>query len=152
MNPRTLLLLLIAGLAVVFIPLPENSAPPQERNFQIEVRQFAYSPYHIRVNPGDRVTLHLVSTDMVHGLYIDGYGISVMADPGQTVSLTFLANKPGTYRFRCNVTCGAMHPFMIGRLDVGSNQWLYRSMGLAILGVIGFFPVAYRGVQRGDKE
>jgi len=86
------------------------------------------------------VTIRLVSTDVVHGLYIDGYDISVEADPGQTQTLTFTADKPGSFRFRCNVTCGAMHPFMIGKLTVGANEWLYRSIGLAALGLAGFFP------------
>jgi hypothetical protein len=30
-----------------------------------------------------------------------------------------------------------MHPFMIGKLTVGSNNWLYRSIGLAALAVLG---------------
>jgi hypothetical protein len=30
-----------------------------------------------------------------------------------------------------------MHPFMIGRLTVGSNNWLFRSIGLAALAVVG---------------
>ena len=75
--------------------------------------------------------------DVVHGLYVDGYDVSVEADPGQTKSLTFTADKPGSFRFRCNITCGAMHPFMIGKLYVGSNNWLYRSIGLALLAVVG---------------
>jgi heme/copper-type cytochrome/quinol oxidase subunit 2 len=83
------------------------------------------------------VTLQLVSTDVVHGLYVDGYDVSVEADPGQTATLTFTADKPGSFRFRCNITCGAMHPFMIGKINVGSNNWLYRSVGLAALAVIG---------------
>jgi heme/copper-type cytochrome/quinol oxidase subunit 2 len=96
------------------------------------------------VDPGDRVTIQLVSTDVVHGLYIDGYAISVEADPGRSATLTFTANKSGSFRVRCSVTCGAMHPFMIGKLSVGTNQWLYRSIGLAVLSVIGFFPVFWR--------
>jgi len=68
---------------------------------------------------------------------VDGYDISVEADPGQTKKLSFVADKPGSFRFRCNVTCGAMHPFMIGRLNVGSNNWLFRSIGLAMLAIVG---------------
>ena len=83
------------------------------------------------------MTLQLVSNDVVHGLYVDGYDVSVEADPGQTATLTFTADKPGSFRFRCNITCGAMHPFMIGKLNVGSNNWLYRSIGLALLAVVG---------------
>ena len=139
-----LLLLVMAGLVVAFAPLPVWPIAPQERNFRIEARQFAYSPSELTVNPGDIVTIHLVSSDVVHGLYLDGYDISVEADPGQTATLTFTANRPGSFRVRCNVTCGAMHPFMIGKLNVGTNQWLYRSIGLATLSVIAFLPLAKR--------
>jgi heme/copper-type cytochrome/quinol oxidase subunit 2 len=143
MNHRfTLLLLIVAGLVVAFAPLPVQLTVPQERTFRIEARQFAYSSSELKVNPGDTVTVQLVSTDVVHGLYMDGYDISVEADPGQTATLTFKADKPGSFRFRCNVTCGAMHPFMIGKLTVGTNDWLLRSVGFAIIGMIGFFPLS----------
>lgn len=138
MNPRfSLLLFVMAGLVVAFAPLPVQSIATQEHTFRIDARQFAYSPSELRVNTGDSVTIQLVSNDVVHGLYVDGYNVSMEADPGQTTTLTFTANKPGSFRFRCNITCGAMHPFMIGKLTVGSNNWLYRSLGLAALAVIG---------------
>jgi heme/copper-type cytochrome/quinol oxidase subunit 2 len=133
----SLLLFATAGLAVAFAPLPVRSVAPQERTFQIDARQYAYSPSELHVNPGDIVTFELVSTDVVHGLYVDGYGISVEADPGQTATLTFVADRPGSFRLRCNVTCGAMHAFMIGKLTVGTNHWLYRGIGLAILAALG---------------
>src|SRR6266545_2112154 len=131
------LLFVMAGLVVVFVPLPVLTTAHQERTFQIDARQFSYSPSELNVNAGDTVTIQLVSTDVVHGLYVDGYDISVEADPGQTTMLTFIADKPGSFRFRCNVTCGAMHPFMIGKLTVGTNNWLFRSAGLAMLAVVG---------------
>ena len=139
MNSRFifLLLLVIAGLVVAFAPLPVQSIAPQERTFRIKAGQFAYSPSELKVNPGDTVTIQLVSTDVVHGLYVDGYDISVEADPGQPATLAFIADKPGSFRFRCNVTCGAMHPFMIGKLNVGSNNWFFRSIGLIALGMVG---------------
>jgi heme/copper-type cytochrome/quinol oxidase subunit 2 len=127
----------MAGLVVAFAPLPVQPITPQERIFRIEAGQFAYSPSELKVNPGDTVTIQLVSTDVVHGLYVDGYDISVEADPGQTATLAFVADKPGSFRFRCNVTCGAMHPFMIGKLNVGSNNWFFRSVGLIALGMVG---------------
>jgi heme/copper-type cytochrome/quinol oxidase subunit 2 len=143
MRGMTLTLLGIAALMIAFVPLPVPAIAPQERTFQIDARQFAYSPSELKVNAGDTVTIQLVSTDVVHGLYIDDYDISVEADPGQTATLTFVADKPGSFRFRCNVTCGAMHPFMIGKITVGTNQWLYRSIGLASLVAIGFFPLSH---------
>lgn len=138
MNPRfSLLLFVMAGLVVAFAPLPVPVIAPQARTFQIDARQFAYSPSELKVNAGDTVTLQLVSTDVVHGLYVDGYDFFIEADPGQTKTLSFVADKPGSFRFRCNVTCGAMHPFMIGKLNVGGNNWLFRSLGLATLAVVG---------------
>ena len=133
----SLLLLGMTGLVVAFAPLPAPVVAPQERTFQLHARQFSYSPSELSVNPGDTITIELVSTDVVHGLYIDGYDVSVEADPGQTASMTFTADKAGSFRFRCNVTCGAMHPFMIGKLTVGRNEWLFRSVGLAIVTVLG---------------
>jgi heme/copper-type cytochrome/quinol oxidase subunit 2 len=137
MRVSSLLFFVMAGLVVAFAPLPVRSIAPQERIFQVDARQYAYSPSELQVNAGDTVTIHLVSNDVVHGLYVDGYDVSVEADPGQTATLTFVANKPGSFRFRCNVTCGAMHPFMIGKLTVGTNEWLFRSIGLAAIAVLG---------------
>lgn len=137
MRVSSLLFFVMAGLVVAFAPLPVQSIAPQERIFEVDARQYAYSPSELKVNAGDTVTIQLVSNDVVHGLYVDSYNISVEADPGQTATLTFIANKPGSFRFRCDVTCGAMHPFMIGKLTVGTNAWLYRSFGLAALAVVG---------------
>lgn len=143
MRPRLLTpFLILAGLAVVMVPLPVQPTAPQERTFRIEAQQFAYSPSEIHVNPGDSVRIELVSLDVVHGLYIDGYDLKIEADPGQTKTLSFIANQMGSYRFRCNISCGAMHPFMVGRISVGRNEWLFRSIGLAVLTVIGFIPAA----------
>jgi heme/copper-type cytochrome/quinol oxidase subunit 2 len=68
---------------------------------------------------------------------VDRYGVSVNADPGQTSRLTFRADRPGSFRFRCNVTCGALHPFLIGKLRVGTDALLYRSLGITLLGGFG---------------
>jgi len=154
MQPRlTLLFFVVTGLVAAFAPLPVPSTAQQERIFQIDARQFAYSPSELTVNPGDKVTIQLISNDVIHGLYIDGYDVSVEADPGQTATLTFIANKSGSFRFRCNVTCGAMHPFMIGKLTVGTNYWLYRSLGLTVLAVAGvILSVKQKSRVRYDKD
>jgi len=129
--------LALAGLAllVAWAPLPAHAAPPAERTIRLEAKSFEYTPPVIQVAQGDRVTLEIVSTDVVHGIYIDGYELEASADPGQTARLTFVADRAGSFRFRCSVTCGALHPFMIGQLKVGSNTLLWRGFGLAILAV-----------------
>ena|SRR5579859_4009395 len=140
--------LVLAGLAIGLWPAPSALAAPVDRQFRIEASQFAYAPAVLYANPGDRVTIDVVATDVEHGLYLDGYNLSVTAQPGQTAHLTFVADRAGTFHFRCSVTCGALHPFMIGKLTVGPNWLLFRAAGLALLGVIAaVWAVRQQGVR-----
>jgi heme/copper-type cytochrome/quinol oxidase subunit 2 len=133
---RRWILIGLLAMAIVVVPDPIALAAPAEQHFRIEASSFQYTPEAIHVNPGDHVTIDLVSTDVVHGLYIDGYDLNVTADPGQTATLSFVADHAGTFRMRCSVTCGALHPFMIGKLNVGSNDLLWRAIGLGALAVV----------------
>ena len=138
MRPRSftpLLILSITVLLVAFAPLPLLTPDPVSRTFHVEASSFEFSPAVLNVNPGDRITIELTSTDVVHGLYLDGYALQVSADPGQTETLTFTADRSGTFRFRCSVTCGDLHPFMIGKLRAGPNVLFWRGAGLAIVAV-----------------
>ena len=130
---------ILAGLFLVmaFAPFPVMAASPTERVFHIQASRFEYSPGILKVNRGDRVTIELTATDVVHGLSIDGYNVSATVDPGQTARLTFTADRQGSFRFRCTVTCGNMHPFMIGKLQVGQNTLLWRALSLSILVLVG---------------
>lgn len=128
---------------VAFAPLPHITPVPTERFFHIEAGDFAYSPAVLHVNPGDKVTIELSSTDVVHGLYVDGYELSVTADPGQPAILSFIADRSGTFRLRCSITCGALHPFMVGKLQVGSNLLFLRGIGLAFLALLGIFSIHF---------
>ena len=117
---------------------------PTERTFRIEAKRFEYSPAILQVNPGDKVTIELVATDVVHGLSIDGYNLETTADPGKTARITFTADKAGSFRFHCTVTCGNMHPFMTGKLKVGQNTLLLRAIALVGLALMA-------GVWKGRK-
>ena len=132
---------LAAVLLVAFAPFPVSKAEPTERIFQITASSFEFMPAEISVNPGDLVTINLTSNDVVHGLYIDGYDLRVVTDPGQTSSLTFVADNQGSFRMRCSVTCGDLHPFMIGKLHVGQNHLLWRGVGMALLAVLGLIAI-----------
>lgn len=132
----------LVALLILAVPLPASSAAPSERSFKIQASQYQYSPAVLAVNPGDRVTIDLEAADVVHGLSIDGYDVEMQADPGQTSRLTFVADRPGAFRFRCSVTCGNMHPFMIGKFYVGQNMLLLRASALGILLVgLGFWKL-----------
>ena len=139
--------LALAALTIAFLPAPASFAAPADRHLHLEASSFAYAPAEIAVNPGDRVTLEFTATDVVHGLYLDGYDLNLIAEPGRPAHLTFVADRPGKFRFRCSVTCGRLHPFMIGKLSVGPNWLLYRAMGLSLLSVMaGLLLVKRRAI------
>lgn len=139
----TQLVLGLLMLVVIFAPLPGGTAVPTGRTIHLNARSFAFSPSIIQVNPGDEVTIELSAADVTHGLYLDGYDLELSAEPGQTETITFTADQPGTFRFRCSITCGALHPFMIGKLRVGANDLLWRGMALAGL-IVLFFVIGHR--------
>ena len=129
----------VIGLVVIFVPIPVGATAPTERTFHVDARRFEYDPAILKVNPGDRVTIELAATDVVHGLAIDGYNLETTSDPGKTARLSFVADQRGTFRFRCTVTCGNMHPFMTGKLEVGQNTLLWRAIaltGLVLVAVV----------------
>jgi heme/copper-type cytochrome/quinol oxidase subunit 2 len=138
------LILAALALVVLFVPISVGATAPTERTFRIEASRFEYSPAILSVNPGDRVTIELVATDVVHGLSLDGYDFETTADPGETASLTFVANREGSFRFYCTTTCGNLHPFMIGKLEVGQNTLLWRAIALTGLAL-------FAGVWNGRK-
>ena len=118
---------LLAVALGTFLPVAFASGGGETREFVIDARRFAYSPNRLRVNLGDTVILRLRPQDVSHGLYVDSYGLQTRATPavpgvpGGEGVLKFVADTPGQFRFRCSVTCGPLHPFMIGQLNVESG-------------------------------
>ena len=134
-----LFVFVVSGLLILIVPFPQSSSTPQKRLIRIEASSFQFMPGQIHINPNDEVTVELVSLDVVHGLSLDGYDFELKADPGKTTSATFVADKSGVFRFRCSVACGNLHPFMIGKLQIGPNQFLIRGIALLILSIVAAF-------------
>ena len=136
-----LLLIVLIGLASVPAAAEENS----EKVIHISARSFAFDPEVVQVRRGDRVVIELESLDATHGLYLDGYDLSVEAEPGRPARLAFIADRAGSFRFRCSVACGSLHPFMIGQLKVGPNLPFWRALAaLAIVTAWTFWSFGRR--------
>ncbi len=133
----------LLALAAIVIPLPiASSAPAQAHRFDLNARAFAFEPATVQVQRGDTVTIHLESLDAAHGLFIDGYDVNIQAEPGKSAEITFVADKEGKFKFRCSVTCGALHPFMIGELNVEPDFSFARAVVATLIasaGTIVFF-------------
>jgi plastocyanin len=120
------------ALVILFSPLPVL-AEPVTHEIKMTADQFAYDPPVLRVNRGDRVRITLQAADVVHGFYLDGYEVNTRIDPGTSQQVEFVADQTGKFRYRCSVSCGSLHPFMIGELVVGPNLPFIRAIGLALV-------------------
>ena len=117
----------------------------EDRFFEIKAKKFSYTPNIIKINKEDVVTIRLISEDVHHGLYLDGYEINTSAHPGQDGSLKFVADKTGRFSFRCSVTCGEFHPYMVGYLRVEPNSRFLTYVFLAVaLGLVHFAFITFR--------
>ncbi|KAB2946922.1 MAG: cupredoxin domain-containing protein [Candidatus Methanoperedens sp.] len=142
-NSMKILIMVLVLLAIPIVILAQTEEP-KEKVITINAQQFSYTPGTVEVNRGDRVTIRLISTDVHHGLYIDGYEVSTDARPGQDGSLTFVANNTGKFVMRCSVTCGPFHPYMIGYLKVKPDYRLFGSIWLAVGIFIGSILLVIR--------
>ena len=80
------------------------------------------TPPVIRVNKGDRVVLKLTSSDVVHGFSLKDFGIFINdgIHPGKPQTVSFVADKEGTFTFACNAICGSHHENMFGTIIVNA--------------------------------
>lgn len=82
-----------------------------------------WHPDVIRVKQGEPILLEVVSTDVVHGLFIRGLGVVAQElYPGVPRRISFVADQPGVYPFFCLVRCGPAHVTMKGQLIVEPHR------------------------------
>jgi nitrous-oxide reductase len=79
-------------------------------------------PDVIEVNEGDKVVIHLTNIDfdedITHGFAINKYDLNMEVQPGQTNTITFMADQAGTFPLYCSNFCSALHQEMSGYLLV----------------------------------
>ncbi|MEW5957401.1 MAG: hypothetical protein AB1801_06740 [Chloroflexota bacterium] len=145
MRQRLLFLLPFAALALVILAAPVPfSIRPVTHHLTMTAGQFAFDPPVLRINQGDRVRLTLQASDVVHGFYLDGYDLQQRVEPGLAQEIEFVADRAGKFRYRCSVSCGALHPFMIGELVVGPNLPFVRTVGLLLAAVAATLVYLWR--------
>ena len=106
----------ISGETVQDIDSQTDSGEIKE--FTMIAKQWKFEPNTITVNQGDLVRLKIISIDVAHGIAIPDYSINEYLSPGQTINIEFTADRKGTFRFACRVSCGVGHSGMMGKLIV----------------------------------
>ncbi len=82
------------------------------------MEQYDIWPDVVHIPLGSYVEFTVTSSDIEHGLAVDGLGINEPVQPGRTTIIRFLADKPGTYTMRCSVLCGKGHDKMRGTIII----------------------------------
>ena len=105
------------------------------RVIELTAKKYAYSPSPFHVKAGTKVQLKITETDHDHGFKISlvpdrlepnrkpGLIFASSQDcwqlkKGETTTIEFLAQTPGTYRFKCCHTCGLGHRGMKSQIVV----------------------------------
>lgn len=79
---------------------------------------WAFQPNEIRVPAGSEVTFMATTTDVIHGLHVDGTLVNMMLIPGQVSRNTYRFDEPGEHLMVCHEFCGVGHHIMSGRVVV----------------------------------
>ena len=138
-----LLGLLVLGslLSVAVISCGGDGSGDSGTVIEVRAEDYKFVPSEISVPVGQEVTLKLKNvTKQAHDLEVQGLQIEMMGDhqaagdhagampgtlalhteKGKTSSVTFKADRPGTYEFRCTIS-GHKELGMVGKLVVTSG-------------------------------
>ncbi len=159
---------LLVALALPFVA-GQAKEKPRTRVISLTAQRYGYSPARIVVNQGDKVVLKTTSKDVTHGFLLDGYGLeAILKQQGLTYlkyswtdeqgrshsdwdkvrQIEFTADKQGKFTFRCNQTCGSLHPFMTGELIVKANTPYHGAVSLSLWLVGSLLLWFFRGRDR----
>ena len=130
--------LIAIGLwSAIFLSHPKSvsarNASPQV--IEVTAKKYEYSPAPIHVKSGTEIQLKITAADHDHGFSIstvpdgsDSNGSTGLVfnssqecwqlKKGETTTIEFLAQTPGTYSFKCCHVCGLGHRGMKGQLVV----------------------------------
>jgi len=133
----TIFRLLSIGVLVSLLALALLATTPQAQaknvTYVIEAKDVVFSPDYLRVEPGDNVTIIVFNNEsgpIPHTFELDEFNVHLgtLAAPiprGENRSVTFIADRAGTFYFYCRIEGHATHlgggrwTNMAGRLQVG---------------------------------
>ena len=127
-----LVILLVLGASLYFALQLRPTRTPETVHIVMTTFQFGFNVTDIpnfqegkiypnptlTVHKGQNVVIELTTLDIVHGFAIDEMSVQAYILPGQTVTVSFVADRVGNFTYYCNVFCGVGHPYMHGIFQV----------------------------------
>jgi len=124
---RNILKVLAAAIALSPVALMNTAAQDTSAAAQptgavheihVTASKYKFDPGEIHVKKGETVKLILTATDHDHGIKLDEFHINQKIQKGTPATVEFVADKAGTFSFKCSVFCGIGHGGMKGKLIV----------------------------------
>jgi cytochrome c oxidase subunit II len=115
----SLFMMLALGIAASTGRAQSSGAAKETKEIQMTAKKYEFSPGVIEVAAGTRIVFKITALDREHGFEIAGVKDScVKIKKGETATVEYLADKPGTVEFKCCVHCGLGHGGMKGKIVV----------------------------------
>jgi cytochrome c oxidase subunit 2 len=111
-------LLAIGALLIVAARVPAAQAAGNTVEIKMTARKYRFDPNVITVKKGQHVRLIITALDRDHGFELKAFDINQRLKKGDPATIEFIADKAGTFPFKCSVFCGFGHRRMKGKLIV----------------------------------
>jgi len=110
---------LAAGVAAAASRTQTPGESKQVKEVQMTAKKYEYSPNVVEVAANTKIIFKITALDRQHGFEIAGSKNGcVKIKKGETATVEYLADKAGTFEFKCCVFCGLGHGRMKGKIVV----------------------------------
>lgn len=118
---------LVVGILLAFAALTASETGRTQssgqggstKEVQITAKKYEFSPNSVEVTAGTKIIFKITALDREHGFEIaDVKNSCVKIGKGETATVEYLAEKPGTVVFKCCVFCGFGHGRMKGKIVI----------------------------------
>ena len=112
----------MTGVQTCALPIFDNPGVRQIAPGKYEVAMLSqiwfFKPNEIRVPVGSEVTFVATSSDVTHGIMIQGTNVNMMLIPGEVSRASATFREAGEFLFVCHEFCGLGHQTMYGKVIV----------------------------------
>jgi heme/copper-type cytochrome/quinol oxidase subunit 2 len=107
---------LVLGAGPALAGDAEDAAP--RKFIKMTAENWKWVPDKITITKGTVLELHIRSYDSSHRFDLKDFGQKVLLPQGEVTVVEFIADKAGTFKWKCGRPCGDGCPKMRGKLTV----------------------------------